>query len=160
MVGRPAKPAATKKAEGTYRKDRDKELPVQVAIPDPPDWLGSEERKYWRRIAEGLAAQGTIGLVDDIALSMFCSVIVEFREADDDVKAKGMTGETDTGYEYQRPCVGIRAKAWSRLLAMCRQFGMTPSARASILKKANEPEDDGIDEERRQAEEAARKGRR
>ena len=151
MVGRPAKPSAQKLAEGPYRKDRDKELSVPSVIPAAPEWLGDEEKTYWKRITEGLAAQGTIGAVDDVALCLFCSVIVEFRAADDDIKARGMTGETDSGYEYQRPCVNIRARAWSRLLQMCRQFGMTPSARASILKKANEPEDDGIDDAKGQA---------
>ncbi len=154
MVGRPAKPSTQKKAEGTYRKDRDKELPVDVSIPDPPDWLGVEERKHWRRITEQLAAQGTIGAVDGIAVAMLCSVIVEFQTADEDIRAKGMTAEADSGYEYQRPCVNIRARAWARLLQMCRQFGMTPSARASILKKANEPEEDGIDDAKGQATQA------
>lgn len=154
VVGRPAKPSQQKKAEGTYRQDRDKELPVAVAIPDPPPWLGALECQHWQIITESLAAQGTIGAVDALAVAMMCSVLVEFQAADEDIKAKGMTGETDTGYEYQRPSVNIRAKAWARLLQMCRQFGMTPSARASILKKANEPEEDGIEDAHAQAAKA------
>lgn len=154
MVGRPAKPSQQKKAEGTYRADRDKELPVAVVIPEPPSWLGAAERKHWGQVTASLAAQGTIGAVDGLAVAMLCSVIVEFQEADDDIRAKGLTGETDTGYEYQRPAVNIRARAWARLLQMCRQFGMTPSARASILKSSNEPEEDGIEEAHRKAEKA------
>lgn len=151
MAGRTAKPSTQKKAEGTYRRDRDRELAVPIEIPEPPEELSPEESRVFRELAVGLAAQGTIAAVDGLALSMLCSAIIEFREADRDVKAKGLTAETDSGYEYQRPSVGIRAKAWAKILSGCRLFGMTPSARATILKKANEPEDDGIDDARRKA---------
>lgn len=157
MTGRPAKPSAQKKAEGTYRKDRDRELAVAVEVPEPPDHLSPEESRLFRELCVGLAAQGTIGAVDGLALAMLCSAIIEFRAADADVKAKGLTAETDSGYEYQRPTVGIRAKAWAKILAGCRLFGMTPSARATILKKANEPEDDGIDDARGKASQALRR---
>jgi len=152
MVGRPAKPSATKKAEGTYRKDRDRELTVSIKIPSPPDALSKEEQKLFRELAVGLAAQGTIAAVDGLALAMLCSAIVEFRAADADIRAKGMTAETDTGYEYLRPTVGVRSKASAKILAACRLFGMSPASRAAILKKANEPETDVIDEDRRKAE--------
>ncbi len=152
MVGRPAKPSATKKAEGTYRKDRDRELTVSVQVPAPPDELSAEEQKLFRELAVGLAAQGTIAAVDGLALAMLCNAIVEFRAADADIKAKGMTAETDTGYEYLRPTVGVRSKASGKILAACRLFGMSPAARASILKKANEPEEDAIEADRRKAE--------
>lgn len=157
MVGRPAKPSSQKKAEGTYRKDRDCELAVSVQIPEPPAELSADEQKLFREMAVGLAAQGTIGAVDGLALAMLCSAIVEFRAADGDVKLKGLTAETDSGYEYQRPTVGIRAKAWAKILAGCRLFGMTPSARASILKKANEPDEDGIENAHAQAARSLRK---
>jgi P27 family predicted phage terminase small subunit len=157
MTGRPAKPSTQKKAEGTYRPDRDRELIVPVQIPEPPDELSPEESRLFRDLAVGLAAQGTIAAVDSLALHMLCSAIVEFRAADADVKAKGLTAETDSGYEYPRPTVAIRAKAWAKILAGCRLFGMTPSARATILKKANEPEEDGIDHARGKASAALRR---
>lgn len=157
MVGRPAKPSAQKKAEGTYRRDRDRELAVSIQIPEPPDDLSPQESQLFRELAVGLAAQGTIAAVDGLALAMLCNAIIEFRAADADVKAKGLTAETDSGYEYQRPTVGIRAKAWAKILAGCRLFGMTPSARASILKKANEPEEDGIENAYAQAARSLRK---
>ena len=152
MVGRPAKPSATKKAEGTYRKDRDRELTVSVQIPAPPDDLSAQERKLFHELAVGLAALGTIAAVDGLALAMLCNAIIEFRAADADIKAKGMTAETDTGYEYLRPTVGVRSKASAKILSACRLFGMSPAARASILKKANEPEEDAIEADRRKAE--------
>jgi P27 family predicted phage terminase small subunit len=157
LTGRPAKPSTLKKAEGTYRKDRDQELIVSIEIPEPPEQLSPEETKLFRELAVGLAAQGTIGAVDGLALAMLCSAIVEFRAADADVKAKGLTAETDSGYEYPRPTVAIRAKAWAKILAGCRLFGMTPSARATILKKANEPEEDGIQDARGKASAALRR---
>jgi P27 family predicted phage terminase small subunit len=152
VVGRPAKPSATKKAHGTYRRDRDKELPVPIQVPSPPDELSDEEKRLFVDLAVGLAAQGRIAAVDGLALSMLVSAIVEFRSADADIKAKGMTAETDTGYEYLRPTVGVRSKASAKILAACRLFGMSPAARASILKKANEPDEDAIENERKKAE--------
>lgn len=150
-MGRPPKTKATKKAGGTYRADRDKAVELPVIVPDAPDWLAPLARKHWKKVTGLLAEQGTLATVDFLAVALLCGVLAEYLDADADVTAKGLTAETDTGYEYQRPCVGIRAKAWARLLSCCRQFGMTPSARAGILKTTDDPEDDGIETARAKA---------
>ena len=41
MAGRPRKPVALKKLEGTYRKDRNPDNPVELPaeLPTKPDWV-------------------------------------------------------------------------------------------------------------------------
>ena len=50
---------------------------------------------------------------------------------------------TDKGNVIQHPAVGVRNKAWERVVKLARQFGMTPSARAgmAIANAADEQRD-------------------
>lgn len=143
-AGRPRKPAAQKRREGTYRADRDASLELQAAEPDPPEYLTAAARVHWKRIVPLLAAQELLSAIDGDALAMLCLAFVEYFEADKAIAANGLTGETDKGYSYALPEVGIRTTAWKKIVTLCKQFGMTPSSRAALKVKPNAEEADPI----------------
>ena len=150
-MGRPPKAKSTKKAGGTYRADRDKSVELPVNVPDAPDWLSDAARKHWKKVTGLLADQGTLATADYLVVAMLCGALAEYLAADADIAVGGLTAESDNGNQYQRPCVSIRAKAWERLMKCLRQCGMTPSARAGILKTTDDSEDDGIEDARSKA---------
>ncbi len=150
-MGRTPKSASQKKADGTYRKDKDFALELPVEAPDPPDFLGDDERAWWNTVVGYLTKQGTVAKVDGVAVAMFCSALVEYVNADQDIKKNGSYGRTDKGYEYLRPAVGVRSKAWDKILKMCRQFGMTAASRKAILTKSKSEQEEDLEDARAEA---------
>lgn len=151
MMGRRAKTPEEKKIAGTYRKDRDFSLELPVEAPEAPEFLGEAERGWWKTVVGYLTKQGTIAKVDGVAVAMFCSALVEYIEADRDIKENGSYGRTDKGYEYLRPAVGVRSKAWDKILKMCRQFGMTAASRKAILQKSKSEQEEDLEDARNEA---------
>lgn len=145
--GRPRKPQDQKKREGTYRADRDNALQVPTAVPDSPPYLSDAAKAHWKRISSLLIMQDLLSSLDGDALAMLCLALTEYEQAERDIAENGLTGTTDKGYEYLLPAVGIRTNAWKKIVILCRQFGMTPGARASlkVIPRGDE-DDDPIDQ--------------
>lgn len=153
--GRPRKPTEQKKREGTYRPDRDNQFDVDSSIPDPPPMLTDHTSNpqltdfrergmlHWHRLAEVLSEARLISALDGDALALLCLAFVEYEEADSEVALYGLTVVSEKGGVYQHPAVGVRTNAWKKILRLCREFGMTPSARAS-LKAGDEQKEDTL----------------
>ncbi len=155
-MGRPTKSNEAKKRDGTYRKDKDFALELPVEAPEPPEFLGKDERAWWDTVVGYLMKQRTVANCDGVAVAMFCSALVEYVNADRDIKKNGSYGRTDKGYEYLRPAVGVRSKAWDKILKMCRQFGMTAASRNTILRKSKSEQEEDLEDARGEAARALR----
>ena len=152
--GRPRKPNAQKRREGTYRPDRDDQLTLPVDFPLPPPMLTDETgnsqlgawRKraleHWDRLLDAHQDTNLLTRIDGDALALLCLALVEYEEADRMVALHGLTVVSEKGGVYQHPAVGIRSTAWKKVLRMCREFGMTPSARAGMKAGADGEEED------------------
>lgn len=144
-AGRPRKPNEVKKREGTYRKDRDRELSLQSEAPSIPPHLSDGARPHWDRLVPLLLNHQLLTAVDGDCLAMMCEALWEYQEAQAEIDRDGLTGMTDKGYQYINPGVSIRTNAWKKVCWCCRQFGMTPSARAGMRIVSNEKGDDGFE---------------
>ena len=158
MTGRPRKTAAEKRANGTYRADRDKTLEVNAGVPDPPGYLSDVALTHWPRMVKACQIVRTLTEADGDALAMLCVAFEEWRAADiivrdegevcssDKVVSDGEAKITVKGGSYQHPAVGIRTNAWKRIVKMLREFGLTPNARAGMKMAAHEKEANPIAE--------------
>lgn len=153
--GRPRKPAAQKKAQGTYRKDRDQSLVLNEGIPDPPGYLSPAAQNHWDRMVAITKAARTLTPADGDALAMLCLAFEEYRAADIIVRDEGeicrtmhttKDGREYEGGPYQHPAVGIRNNAWKKIVRLLREFGLTPSARAGMKMTASAQEENPIAE--------------
>ena len=80
--GPPPRPQETKKAEGTYRADRDPALRAGGAVvgappgepPCPPE-LGDEARRIWNDVVPALLEQGTLSKVDWGVVAGYCMTL-------------------------------------------------------------------------------------
>jgi P27 family predicted phage terminase small subunit len=74
--GPPPKPKAVKKAEGTFRKDRDPVDSMTAAVPagcpEMPEGLNALAKARWMRVAPELMAAGVLAKVDGGALEAYC----------------------------------------------------------------------------------------
>lgn len=147
-AGRPPKPAAIHKLEGTYRPDRHKgdEL-FEVSKLVCPAWLDGAARRCWRDLAPLLAGAAVLTRGDRIALELLAKAYEEWRAADAAIAEFGgsltYTTTTASGAEVRRPLpeVAIRQAAWHQVMAALGLFGLHPLSRAKIKKQAQEDED-------------------
>ena len=118
--------------------------------PPIPRWLDEESRKHWKRYAPWLLESGLLARLDQIALALLCDALSDFLASRDIVEAAAAAGEvrflakTDKGNIIQHPAVGVKNKAWERVLKLLREFGMTPSARAGLAIGANKDDRDPL----------------
>lgn len=132
-TGRPAKPTELKILEGTYQASRDAgSLRLPVSRPKCPAHIDGEARKEWNRIVRELEAIGMLNVVDRAALAAYCDCYAIWVKASGVIAEHGLTFMTESGYEQQRPEVGIRAKALEQMKGFLTEFGMTPASRTRI----------------------------
>lgn len=146
MAGRPRKPKATKKAQGTYRPDRDQSLDLPEGIPMPPGYLSPQALVHWDRMIEVTREARTLTRSDGDAIAMLCVAFEEWKAADIIVRDEGETVTSEKGGVYMHPAVGIRTNAWKKIVTMLREFGLTPSARSGMKLATGAPQKDPISE--------------
>lgn len=139
------KPAAAKRRDGTYRKDRDTGVELPAGVPDPPDWLGPEGRAEWERRVPQLAAAGLISTVDQVTFGLWCQAYEQLVRALREIEAnEGFVAYTDKGNVIQHPVVGVLHKARGDLLKIAAHFGLSPSARAGLNLGGEGEEEDPL----------------
>jgi P27 family predicted phage terminase small subunit len=131
------KPTALKQLTGTFRPDREaKRAPMpRRAKPRAPKSLTPAARAYWTDLVALLDDLRVMTPADVTALVLLCEALAEYRVADADVQAIGITYESTTRSGVMRrpnPAVAIRADAWRRVERMLGRFGLTPSDRARV----------------------------
>lgn len=105
--------------------------------PPCPAHLSKEAKTIWRREAKRLHRIGLLTEIDGIAMAMLSDAHERWVEAkgkiEGGVAGAGDAGEvlkTHDGNYYQNPWVAIRNRAWTDLLKILAEFGMTPSSRS------------------------------
>ena len=119
----PAKPLALVRLEGNRGKQKIPKASEEVKLPpgEPgmPGWLLPEARKEWARVAPRLTAVRVLTDVDAAMLAAYCQLWARWRKAE--------TGKRKNA----SPAVGLSLLREMRMV--CRELGMTPSARARMV---------------------------
>ncbi len=153
-AGRPPKPRALKKLQGTFRAQRDNK-----AAPAPPDkrivkprWLSPLGTAAWRRWAPMLEEMGILTAADLDALAITCEAYAEFVELTQFlrenqrtfavVSAKATRSRQSSQRMYPRPEVAMAQNAWRRAYLGLSDFGLNPSTRSRLVV---EPAKDDVD---------------
>lgn len=144
--GRKRKPTQILKLSGGYRADRRPrdEVEVKTKRPPMPKFLKGEAKDEWNRIVELLVDNDLVTELDMAALAMYCQEWkIYYKLCEKLWRIDQYTTKTSNGNLIQHPLVGAKNKAFSNLLAICREFGFSPSARSSLggNTKPNEVDD-------------------
>ncbi len=141
MAG-PRKPIHLHLVQGTTRKGRHEPAAEPAAKrldapPEPPEHLGAEAAKCWRRVAPMLTGMGVLTDSDLPAFEQLCMTWQEIQDLNVTLEILGGTTYETTSIQggfmrRSHPEVAQRADAVRRLLAFMGQFGLTPSARARL----------------------------
>lgn len=119
--------------------------PAPVKAPSPPAHLDDAAKICWNELAPLLLGMRLLTDADYRALELLCATYSEWRSARVAVANAGATYETvnESGGRIVRahPAVAIAADAWRRSRQMMIEFGLTPSARATIKLPPAEKKD-------------------
>lgn len=143
MAGRKPKPTKLKKLEGNPGKrplNENEPIPQSIA-PECPDWLLTEAKKEWKRLAPELERLGLLTSIDRVAFEGYCQSYAKFKEAEEFIKKNGTTyripkknkeGEVISVYIALFPEVAIANQCLKQIRAFAAEFGLTPSSRGRI----------------------------
>ncbi|OOS24239.1 phage terminase small subunit P27 family [Moraxella pluranimalium] len=136
-MARPRKPTQLKVLEGgRIRGDRDaldNQARPEIALPACPDWLDAKARKIWHKIGPELVNLGLLSVIDGDIFGSYAETAARYGEVCEriDTLEKCMA-ITPNGFEVQSVLFQLRNTLQKQLVALGREFGMTPAARSSI----------------------------
>jgi P27 family predicted phage terminase small subunit len=112
-------------------------MPVDSSLPDPPAWLTGAGLDAWHEIAPQLFDMRVLSEVDRTALGRYCVAYAAWREAEDTIAARGKVYPVlrpDGSLKIMRksPHVELAFEASREMSRLESEFGLTPSARASL----------------------------
>ena len=117
---------------------RGKEAPddpnEESGAPVKPEDLSIQADKYWNGFVDKLLSMGVLATVDGDMLALMCETKAEYVVARDVCYSRGIIGTNSSGADCIEPAVKVRDAASVRLKALYREFGLSPSARASVTK--------------------------
>jgi P27 family predicted phage terminase small subunit len=144
------RPTALKLLHGERHLDRintDEPVP-RDALPEEPDDLAEEVAQVWRKVIKELATMGLAFASDTPSIVAYCEAVAVHRRASWAVHEYGVLIQgrgADAGRLVRNPAVQQQRDAAMTLLRFAQEFGLTPSARASI-KAGDAGADSGKDD--------------
>jgi P27 family predicted phage terminase small subunit len=113
------------------------EDPPKPEPPEPPEWLVGAGLEAWHEIAPQLFEMRVLTEVDRAALGRYCVAYAAWREAEDHIAARGKVYpvlKPDGSLKIMRksPHVELAFEAAREMSRLESEFGLTPSARASL----------------------------
>lgn len=153
--GRPKTPTAVAELNG-YRKDRinhDEPQPAEAEVV-PPNWMvlahnetptGEESSlDVWQRLAPDMITKKVLTAWDVESFAVYCTSVVGYRRAALEVARHGMTRETAQGI-VKNPAVTAMKDCADLMNRYGAKFGLTPSDRAALAIKPDDPKGKGAD---------------
>ena len=138
MRGNPGK-------ENLKAREKTEPKPADAGL-DAPELLTGLALSMWNRRAPQLLALGIFSEVDRETLERYCLIYDLFVEIYRQVKADGASSSTAAGGKKGNPDVGALRGYAADLLAIEREFGMTPSSRTNLVVTSANKEIDPLDE--------------
>lgn len=138
--GPPPTPTAIKLLRGNpgKRKLSSNEPKPIITLPHCPSYLDEDARTEWGRLAPILVRMKVLTEADYIALASLCQTYSTMVKAQEQLNKSGILFKTPSGYVQQSPLIGIVNSCTEKIVTLCREFGLTPSARARVQTNQQE----------------------
>jgi len=131
--GRKPVPTSIPKLRGSWRANtRGQEPRLTTERPRRPKWLIGRARTEWELLVPELLRAGLLTKIDRMELALLCQRYADYLKARGIVTEEGPLIETTNGNWIQHPALGIMNKAWSDVINLGANFGLSPADRASI----------------------------
>lgn len=133
-TGRPPKPTAQHKLEGTFRPDRAPAHPFtpELGAPARPEWLDAEGRREWDRVVPVLVKAGVLAPVDGGRLADYCAAHALAVRASRKYQREGLMVRPEYGPKATHPMIKIAREARAQANRLGIEFGLTPASRSRL----------------------------
>lgn len=136
-MSRPRKPTQLKVIEGgRIRSDRDAlrfQACPEIDMPVCPDWLDAKARKIWHKVGQELVSLGLLSVIDGDIFGSYAETAARYGEVCERIdNLDKCMAVTPNGFEVQSVLFQLRNTLQKQMVALGREFGMTPAARSSI----------------------------
>ena len=137
-------PTAIKLIKGNpgKRKLNTQEPQPIVTMPHCPAYLDEVAKAEWDRLAPILVRMKVLSEADYIALASLCQTFSTMVKAQEQLTKSGILLKTQSGYVQQSPLIGIVNSCTEKIVTLCREFGLTPSARSRMQTNQTEASKD------------------
>ena len=134
--GRPRKPDALKKLQGTARADR-KRNPIANAkgMPKRPTGLSEQAMRIWKSLGPKLHKLGLLAETDASMFAIYCQSCADWLQLTRYLNRLGPLkwySVTESGYRRTIPELQVRDRAFQVLHKLSTRFGLDPSSRAGL----------------------------
>ena len=138
-TGRRPTPTGILKLRGSkHATNRPDEPRPELALPEPPEELRPQDRKHFREVAERLYHCGVLTSIDGASLARYATCFGRWMSAE-----KALAAGEPTHHEIRDGLGNIirviasaaystACKEGDRLLALEREFGLTPASRPRL----------------------------
>ena len=139
--GRKKIPTQLKKMSGTLQKCRtpENEMTVDLVneLPEAPSLLSTIGRQEWVKVTKQLYNLQMLHEIDLRLIEAYCNEISIYIEAETELRLNGrvdnfLNTNGDLIRSQSKPLMKIKNDALNNALKLATQFGLTPTARASI----------------------------
>jgi P27 family predicted phage terminase small subunit len=133
-MGRMPTPTALKVLRGNPGKRplNKREPKPQAGDPHMPDHLDEAARAEWKRLVPMLREMRVLTEADYLALANLCVQYSTLVSAQKQLNKSGLLLKTPNNFVVTSPLIGIVARATKVVNDLCREFGLTPSARSRV----------------------------
>lgn len=146
-MGRPPKPTRLRLLEGNPGRrpiNENEPKPRQRRrLPSPPDSLGDEGKKEWRRLGPALMKLGLLTDLDLNAFTLFCSTWERWLVASCEARRIPLV-LTPRNFLVQSPWVSISNRLFYMLNQSLARFGMDPASLSRIAVDPTDKDDDDL----------------
>jgi P27 family predicted phage terminase small subunit len=107
---------------------------TSIGVPAKPDDLPEEVDAAWDRVMELVRPLGVVGPGDALVLEGLARLLVTNRQAASMVHRAGLLVRDRDGQPRTNPAWRTMRDSGRDLLAVCRELGLTPMARAQMTR--------------------------
>lgn len=148
------KPTALKVAQGNpgRRQLNDNEPVPPPGDVAPPSWLSAVGREVWAQLAPTMIPMRVLTTADVWTFARYCEAFARYLELRQFLASKGSAStvypvkdaDGNVRYMLEIPQAAEYRQLHKMLLALEREFGLTPSARSRIRIEASGPSHSGV----------------
>lgn len=136
------KPTELLKLRGSWHaNNRTDEPSVAPCIPTAPAWLSDAAREYWDEVTRTLLPLRLIGDPFAIAAAQLCDALELYVRTWKEAADAPITVETKSGPKIN-PKQKAKMEAWQMLNRALTNFGLSPSAIASVRPLTEQKQDE------------------
>lgn len=134
MPGPPKQPVSLALMKGNpgHRPLNKREPQPKAVAPHCPDHLDEAAKTEWDRLVPILLDMRVLTEADYIGLANLCCTYSTMAKAQKSLSETGVLAKSPSGYIYQSPLLGIVNTCIQTITTLCREFGLSPSARARV----------------------------